>query len=161
MINQFAVVHKPATWCRSVNVFPSSTTNTTQCLLLYDVYKWLIHTRGKTDKYAQRLFVRFGVSELLSQDSLGLSETFSPLLTNELQPPAWKVSFCKVPVVVERMQCFPTDATCQAAERKWEFGASCDADHDDPYSTDSKGTEEWKKVDLRPLFQVLSLYETH
>lgn len=51
----------------------------------------------------------------------------------------------QVPVVVERIRCFPADATCQAARagRKWEFGATSDVDPDDLYSPDSK--LQWKE----------------
>lgn len=121
----FAVNYKSATRCRSLHVFPGNRPS----FLLCDVYKSLIHTRGKTDKYAMNWFVRFDVNELPPHDSFGLSKTFllCGLMSSRLQPHAWKVTFCKVPVVVGRMRCFPADPTCQVSERKWEFGAACDA----------------------------------
>lgn len=66
------------------------------------------------------------------------------LRSNRLRPHAWKVTFSEVPVVVERTRGFPSDATCQAAERKWEFGATSDADQHDLCSTDSRRAERWK-----------------
>lgn len=100
-IKAFTVFHKAATRCRSFTVFPTNITS----FLLTGVYK-LLELRHKNPRTGSCIL---GVKQMRTSPRFSTpGETFlmGGLVSSSLQPDAWKVTFCKVPVVVERMQFF-------------------------------------------------------
>lgn len=123
-VDVFAAFYKSATWWRSESVFQNTKT---WFLLLYDVYKLLVHILSMTDKHKVVNPFWFFTKYVILTYSFERSDTFpvSEFRGNRLQqPPAWKVTFCKSSCGCGKDTVFPR--WCHLPSHREEMRVWCD-----------------------------------